>query len=189
MAPVMPISLISTLLKKGGIGVIPTDTVYGIVARAFDEQAVGRLYALRRSTLRKPFIILVSSVRELAAFGCKPNAAVSRFLKTVWPGKVSVILPCHREKFAYLHLGTGTLAFRLPRSKALITLLKKTGPLVAPSANREGNRPARTIAEAKKYFGSAVDIYVRGIVRVTPSTLVSMRGPTPTVIRQGSVKI
>jgi len=175
---------------KGGIAVMPTDTIYGIVARALDRKAVERLYALRRKTPQKPFIILISSLDDLKVFGVRPDAAALRFLLRVWPGKVSVILPCRDKKLDYLHLGTGTLAFRLPRSKKLSVLLAKTGPLVAPSANPEGEEPARTLDEARSYFRDAVDIYVDEAPREhEPSTLVSLVSGTPVVLRQGAVKI
>ena len=179
------------ILNDGGIAVIPTDTIYGVVAKARDRKAVTRLYALRRKTPNKPFIILISSVKDLAQFGIRPDRKTAEFLTSVWPGKVSVILPCLGKTFSYLHLGTATLAFRLPKSKSLLALLKETGPLVAPSANREGEKPAETIAEAKKYFGDEVDLYIGGNkkMRGKPSTLVSLVTGTPVVLREGAVKI
>lgn len=186
----MPSPLIS-ILKRGGIAVIPTDTIYGIVARAFDRKAVRRLYRLRRTTAKKPFIILISSVKDLATFGVTTNTAASRFLQRVWPGRVSVILPCKGKEFAYLHLDTQTLAFRMPRPRWLRVLLKKTGPLVAPSANPEGETPAETITRARRYFGDHIDAYVSaGRLIRNPSTLVSLlRTGAPRVLRLGSVRI
>lgn len=184
------IASVADVLQRGGVAVIPTDTLYGIVARALDKKAVRRLYRIRRRTPRKPFIILISSVKDLAAFDVRPNAVASRFLKTVWPGKVSVILPCRSKKFSYLHLGTKTIAFRLPGPQRLRTLLKKIGPLVAPSANPEGEKPAETIAEAKKYFGTAVDAYLNaGRLHSKPSTLISLTSSAPQVLRRGSAEI
>src|SRR5204863_149383 len=66
------------------------------------------------------------------------------------------------EKFEYLHRGTNTLALRLPKDESLQNLLKKTGPLIAPSANVEGLPPAKNITDAKKYFGDGVDLYIDG---------------------------
>ncbi len=178
-------------LKHSGIAVIPTDTLYGVVARALDKRAVRRLYRLRRRAPRKPFIVLISSRKDLAMFGCQPDAAASRFLRHVWPGKVSVILPCASERFSYLHLGTETLAFRLPKSKWLISLLKKTGPLVAPSANPEGKKPAETITEAKEYFGRKVDSYISAnrLLNGIPSTLITFEKNRLKVLRGGAVKV
>ena len=104
---------------------------------------------------------------------------------------MSVVLPCPAKEFSYLHLGTKTLAFRLPKSAKLQALLKKTGPLVAPSANPEGKKPAETIAEAKDYFGDKVGMYVSASKRYfgKPSTLLSFVGKRPKVLREGAVTI
>lgn len=177
-------------LQQGGLAVLPTDTIYGIVAKALDKRAVKRLYALRRTSSKKPFIILISSLRDLAAFGLEPSATELHFLSRVWPGKMSVVLRASGKRFGYLHRGTNTLAFRLPKKKSLQALLRKTGPLAAPSANPEGEKPAETVAEAKAYFGNQVDAYVAaGRGTNIPSTLVSLIGGKPVVIRRGSVRI
>ncbi|KKW20595.1 MAG: Sua5/YciO/YrdC/YwlC family protein [Parcubacteria group bacterium GW2011_GWF2_50_9] len=185
---VMLLSKVIPILKSGGIAVIPTDTIYGIVARALDRKAAERLFALRRKTLRKPFVILIDRVPRLKDFGIALDAGQRRFLTHAWPGKVSIVFPCNGNKFSYLHRGTNALAFRLPNKKDLRALLKKTGPLVAPSANPEGEKPAETAAQAKRYFGARVDIYVDvGRLRRKPSTVISLVGLSPKVLREGAV--
>lgn len=162
-------SLIS-VLKRGGVAVMPTDTIYGIVGSALRKRTVERIYRVRKRKPSKPFIILISSPRDIVKFGIKPDTRVRAFLKAIWsfdsaqdkPGPVSVILPCPSPKFRYLHRGTKSLAFRVSKSAALRALLTKTGPLVAPSANIEGFPPARTVGEALRYFGNGVDVYVKG---------------------------
>lgn len=167
---------LSDVLKRGGVAVMPTDTIYGIVGSALKQRAVERIYRVRKRKSSKPFIILISSLHDLAKFGIKPDARAKVFLKKIWPGPISVILPCPRPKFRYLHRGTKTLAFRVPKPKALRALLKKTGPLVAPSANIEGELPALNIKEAKGYFGDKVDVYVDGKPkRVAPSLLIEIK--------------
>lgn len=186
----MSLSEATVVLNRGGLAVIPTDTLYGIVARALDKKAVRRLYRIRRHTPQKPFIILISNRKDLAAFGIRPSAAVSRFLQRAWPGAVSVILPCRGKKFAYLHRETNTLAFRLPRSRWLLSLVHATGPLVAPSANPEGKKPAETMAQARRYFGTEVDAYASGgRLAGKPSTLVSLTGKKPRLVRKGGVSV
>jgi len=148
------------ILKSGGVGVIPTDTIYGLVGSALKKKTVERMYALRKRNRKKPMIVLVGAVRDLARFGVRIKASDLKILKKYWPGKVSVILPCRSKKFAYLHRGTQSIAFRFPAKKSLMQMLLKTGPLVAPSANLEGKPPAKTIREAKKYFGEHVDFYL-----------------------------
>lgn len=147
-------------IKKDGIGILPTDTLYGIVGSAFSRRAVERIYEVKNRNPKKALIILISSIKDLEKFGIKINKELAKILEKFWPGKVSVILPCPYKKFEYLHRGTKSLAFRLPNKKFLLEILKKTGPLVAPSANPEGFIPAENITEAKKYFGDSVDFYI-----------------------------
>lgn len=147
---------------SGKITILPTDTLYGIVGQALDKKIVEKIYALKGRRPDKPFIILISSIKDLVLFGIRPSSTETQLVKKYWPGKVSVILPCPLKKFEYLHRGTKSLAFRLPKKKSLIEILKKTGPLVAPSANPEGQPPAKNITEARKYFGDKVDLYVAG---------------------------
>ncbi len=171
-----------------------TDTLYGVLGSAFKKNTVARIYRLRRRNTKKPMIILIRSLRDLHRFGVTPDQKTLRILKELWPGKASVILPISKKasltRFAYLHRGTGALAFRLPHSVRLRALLNATGPLVAPSANPEGSAPAETIAQAKRYFGSRVDTYEnRGRKTSPPSTLVSFAHRKLTVLRKGAVRI
>lgn len=181
---------IYTILKRGGVGILPTDTLYGLVGSAFSKKAVARIYKLKKRNSKKPLIVLIGSFRDLVRFGVKPDAKTLKILRSVWPGKISVILPCRNKKFQYLHRGTNTLAFRLPAKKSLRMLLRETGPLVAPSANPEGLPPARTICEAKKYFDNAVDFYVDGgTLRSLPSTVLQLQKGVPMIKRKGATLV
>ena len=170
---------VTEILLNGGIGVMPTDTIYGIIGRALNEKTVERIYAVRKRTPSKPMIILISSFDDLKLFDVYPNKKTETKLNEIWPGKVSVVLPLEnnfaQEKFYYLHRGTNTLAFRLPANNELADFLSKTGPLVAPSANTEGLPPAITIEEAKNYFGNQVGFYINGgKIEGEPSKLIKI---------------
>jgi len=183
-------SKVIQMLQSGGVGVIPTDTIYGIVGSALDFEIVQRIYKLRKRNLQKPMIILIANMDDLAFFGIQPNIKTKRILKKLWPGKVSVIMPCKLKEFEYLHRGTKQLAFRLPKLKWLRALLEETGPLVAPSANFEGEPSAKTIREAKKYFGRKIEFYVdAGKLESKPSTLVKIEKGKLQVLREGAVKV
>lgn len=173
------------LLKAGGVGIVPTDTLYGLCANAHSKPAVERVYRLKGRDDTKPFIVLISLIDDLKQFGIKLTAEHAAYLGEVWPGPVSVILPCPLKKFAYLHRGTHSLAFRLPKNAKFREFLKRSGPLAAPSANPQGTEPARTIAEAKKYFGEKVDFYIAGGRKEgKPSTIISMVSGMPEVLRK-----
>lgn len=172
------------ILKRGGVGVIPTDTIYGLVGSAFSKRAVTLIYKLRKRRPDKPFIMLIGSLKDLRKFGVKVSEIESAALQKLWPGKVSIVLPCSAKKFSYLHHGTKTLAFRFPDKKNIRKLLKSTGPLVAPSANLEGQPPARTTREAQRYFGDKIDFYVdAGKISRKPSKIVKIDGGKVATLR------
>jgi len=182
---------IAPILKLGGVGVIPTDTLYGIVGSALDKKTVERVYQLRKRELSKPMIILIPSLSDLKKFGIILSSSQKKILGEVWPAKVSVIFECKLKKWEYLHRGQKTLAFRFPADEELVSLLKKVGPLVAPSANLSGKKPAETYLEAKKYFGEDVDFYVDcGKLKSKPSTLVEFgKDGKLKILREGAVRI
>jgi L-threonylcarbamoyladenylate synthase len=175
-------------IKRGAVGILPTDTLYGIVGRAESKEAVKKIYNLKDRDSQKPFIILIGSLLDLHKFGIRPDEKTQKFLNQIWPGKVSVILPCQDKKFEYLHRRKKSLAFRLPASKKLMALIKKTGPLVAPSANPEGQKPAETIKEAKNYFKQSIDFYVAGgRLQGAPSTIVEIKKGKISLVREGKL--
>lgn len=176
------------LIKPGAIGVIPTDTVYGVVARAQDQAAVVRLYQLKHRE-NKPGTLIAACIEDLEKTGLK-----HRYLKAVeqyWPGAVSVVIPATDPALNYLHQGKMSLAVRIPDDKNLQKLLKQTGPLVTSSANEPGEPTATTVAQAKKYFGDKIDFYEDGgdLSGRTPSTVIRIIDDAVEVLRQGAVKI
>jgi L-threonylcarbamoyladenylate synthase len=145
---------VAALLMSGGIGVLRTDTLYGVVADAQNEEAVDRIYRLKARDEAKSPIVLVASVDQLFDDIDQPS-----LLNSYWPGKVSIILPAVKAP-QWISRDNHSVAYRLPAKPSLQSLLSETGPLIAPSANPEGLQPASTIREAQAYFGDAVDFYV-----------------------------
>jgi L-threonylcarbamoyladenylate synthase len=175
-------------LLKGDIGVLPTDTVYGLVARAHDEQAVTRFYKLKHRE-RKPGTIIAASVSQLIELGF--DKAVLAKAASLWPDSLSVIVPVSRN-IPYLDQGIGDQPLRIPKDENLRALLKQTGPLVTSSANDPGKPTAETIEEAYAYFHDTVDFYVDGgtMAGRAPSTIIRIAAnDTIEVLRDGAVKI
>jgi L-threonylcarbamoyladenylate synthase len=170
-------------LVAGEVGVVPTDTVYGIVGSALKPPTVERIYDLRRRERGKALIVLMADAADLALFGAKVSERTQDLLNRVWPGPVSVVVPVLSPDWAYVHRGLDSIAFRVPNKPRLRDLLKKTGPLVAPSANLAGAEPARTVAEAQAYFGEAVFYVDEGRLNGASSALVDGRTDPPTVLR------
>jgi L-threonylcarbamoyladenylate synthase len=173
------------LLKNGRVGLLPTDTIYGLSAVALNKNAVEQIHKLKDRDNR-PMIVLVSDIEQLQYLGIKSQEPeVTRH----WPGALSVIFESSQIP-EWLHRGTNSLAVRLPDSRQLRGLIAKTGPLVSTSANLQGQEPAKNIKEAKKYFGDMLDFYVdAGEIKGISSTLVKIENGQLKVLRQGAYKI
>jgi L-threonylcarbamoyladenylate synthase len=175
------------LLRGGKVGVLPTDTVYGLVCDAKNVDAVEHLYRLK-SREHKPGVVIAASIDQLVDLGMK-----ARYLKAVeqyWPNPLTVIIPTSFE-LTYLHRGKGSLAVRIPSDPAVHDLLVQTGPLLTTSANHPGEPEASTITKAKAYFDDEVDFYVDGgdLRDRNPSTIIKVIDDAVEVLRQGAVTI
>jgi L-threonylcarbamoyladenylate synthase len=177
-------------LQKGGVVVLPTDTLYGIVALAANKNSVEQVYTLRERAVGKPSIILVAGVSQIEDTSLW-TPLHKRLAEAYWPGPLSLVAPVSSETPLYLHRGTKSLAYRVPGTTSLRELLFKTGPLIAPSANPEGLPPATTLELAQKYFGEHVDGYVDGgdLSGAQASTVVGVVDDKIQVFRQGSLKL
>lgn len=140
---------------NGGIAVLRTDTLYGIVARVGDGAAVKRVFQVKARDDDKALIVLIARAEDAydGADAIRTCDDVQR------PTSVIVSSP-HAP--TWLRHVDGTVAYRVPKSPELRELLRITGPLVAPSANPQGLPPARNIDEACAYFGSEIDYYADG---------------------------
>src|SRR5690606_23553234 len=125
-------------LQNGAVGIIPTDTVFGLVCSAYNLEAVNKLYALKKRE-HKPGTLIATNIDQLVELGIKKRylTAVERF----WPNPISVVIPTGFQ-LGYLDLGKMSLAVRIPKNGTLHKLLLKTGPLLTTSANMPGEKPA-----------------------------------------------
>lgn len=176
-------------LQKGGVVVAPTDTLYGLLARATDQAAVERVYRIRGRAPEKPCIVLIAHATQIADTSLWSND-LHNLAERYWPGPLSLVAPTATTP-EYLHRGTHTLAYRVPHNKELQALLEQTGPLIAPSANPEGLSPATTVAEAQAYFGDTVDGYVDGGTHRgdAPSTVATIKNGKLHIFRQGVLRV
>ncbi|HWB38660.1 MAG TPA: L-threonylcarbamoyladenylate synthase [Candidatus Saccharimonadales bacterium] len=178
----------SKLLLPGAVGVIPTDTVYGLVTRAEDHLAVERMYEIKKREA-KPGTLIAASIEDLEKIGLK-----HRYLKAVeqfWPDAVSVVIPAADPALKYLHRGKMSIAVRIPKDPRLQKLLKQTGPLATTSANDPGEPTATSVQLAKGYFGDKVDFYIDGgdLSDRKASTVIRIVDDAIEVLREGAVHI
>lgn len=173
------------LNSAGAVAVIPTDTVYGLAARATDKLATTNLYELKKRH-KKPGTLIAANIDQLESLGLK-----HRYLKAVeqyWPGPISVVIPCANPELEYLHQSKNSLAVRIPKDNTLLELLKLTGPLITSSANHPGEPTANNISQAESTFGDKIKLYVDGgdLSSNQPSTLIRILDDEVEVLRQGA---
>lgn len=177
-------SSIADILKKGNVVVLPTDTLYGLVGLALSGLAFKEIFTLKKRNPQKKLIVLIADLKDLEIFDIVLTSKQKEIIGKLWPGPYSLELPCFTKKYGYLLCGTHSLSFRCPDNDLLRSLIRETGPLVAPSANPEGRQPAKNIEEAQRYFGELVPLYVDGGEKVSePSTLLSLLGENIGIIR------
>jgi L-threonylcarbamoyladenylate synthase len=176
------------LLRAGAVGVIPTDTVYGLVSSVYNAPAVTRMYGLKARE-KKPGTSIAASVGQLAELGIDP--AVLERAAIYWPNSISIVMAAGPQ-FSYIHQGLGDSPFRVVKDSALQSLLTAVGPLVTTSANDPGQTPATNFKEAQNYFGDSVDFYVDGIELTNrpSSTIIRINEQgTIDIIREGAVRL
>lgn len=176
------------LLQQGAVGILPTDTVYGIVAPIAHADAVARLYQTKHRE-GKPGTVIAADTAQLESLGIDP--AYLERVAHLWPDAVSVVLPVPAT-LSYAHQGKGSLAVRIPRNTQLQALLEATGPLVTSSANQPGEPVSNTVQEAQACFGDTVDFYVdAGDMSNRPaSTVVQLTDDGELVVlRQGTSNV
>lgn len=178
-------------VRSSRLVVLPTDTVYGIGADAFDSGAVRALLRAKNRGPDMPVGVLVGSWSTVdgLVLGVPPQARV--LIEAFWPGDLSIVL-AHAPSLAW-NLGTtrGTVMLRMPLHPVAIELLRDVGPMAVSSANVSGKPPSATADEAREQLGDAVDVYLDGgpSGEPVPSTIVDLTGSTPLVLREGAVGI
>lgn len=175
-------------LRRGGVVGIPTDTVYGLAADPFSEQAVALLFAIKRRSAVKPIPLLAASVEQAGRVGVLAGEA-RQAAGRHWPGALTLVV--RRVPGLPDWLGNpsrGSVGVRVPDHPGALALLAEAGPLAVTSANRSGTAPAVDEAGARAVFADEVAAYLPGAgAGGAPSTVVDFTGKVPRVLRAGPV--
>lgn len=146
------------LLARGGVVLLPTDTLPGLHCRADLPQAVSNLNALKQRQGTQPLLMLSDSLERALAYTASSDPKAVAYAELCWPGPFSLILPAGVAAPVAATAGGATVALRVPRPAALRRLVTATGfPLVSSSANLSGQSPAVNMEEAKLRFQEVVD--------------------------------
>lgn len=178
-------------LEEGKLVVMPTDTVYGIAAHAFDPIAVQRLLEAKVRGRLMPPPVLIPSADIISALAIDVPGWLNKMLVSLWPGALTVVLRAQPSLTWDLGETHGTVALRVPADERALTLLREVGPLAVSSANLSGQAPATTIEQAEEMLADKVDIYLDGgpTSGETVSTILDATSSTPRLLREGAVDL
>jgi tRNA threonylcarbamoyl adenosine modification protein (Sua5/YciO/YrdC/YwlC family) len=178
-------------VQGGGLVVLPTDTVYGIGADAFDHDAVQALLDAKGRGREMPPPVLVSSATTLAALATNVQAYVEALTEAFWPGPLTLI--CDQQPSLTWDLGEnrGTVAVRMPDHEVALALLERTGPLAVSSANLHGKPAATEAAAADDMLGDSVEVVLDAgsSPRGEASTMLDVRLSQPRLLRRGALSV
>lgn len=140
------------LIKQGKVIVCPTDTVYGLIADATNKKAVEKIFKIKKRSIKKPIPIFVKDLK-IAKKLAKIDKKQERILKSIWPGKVTVVLKRKKTKMKLYGVDKKTIALRIPNFKPVNFLLEKLNkPLIGTSANISSKPPSTKIREVTPQF-------------------------------------
>jgi tRNA threonylcarbamoyl adenosine modification protein (Sua5/YciO/YrdC/YwlC family) len=178
-------------VEGGAVVVLPTDTLYGIGADAFNPSAVTGLLAAKGRGRDMPVPVLVGSWSTIDGLVSYVSSETRDLIEAFWPGGLTLIVE-HAPSLAWdLGDSRGTVGIRMPLHPVALELLELTGPMAVSSANRTSMTPATTAQEAYEQLGESVSVYLDGgaVPIGLPSTIVDLTQNTPQVVREGAISL
>lgn len=179
----------SSAVKSGRLVVLPTDTVYGIGADAFDSAAVANLLAAKGRGRDMPVGVLVGSWHTIEGLVYYLPDSARELIRAFWPGALSLVVQQAPSLRWDLGDARGTVMVRMPLQPVALELLRQTGPMAVSSANVSGQPAATTAQEAQRQLGPLVDVYLDGGTsqQQAASTILDLTGEAPRILREGPV--
>ncbi|WP_066898640.1 L-threonylcarbamoyladenylate synthase [Mycolicibacterium houstonense] len=176
-------------VKGGRLVVMPTDTVYGIGADAFDSEAVGALLAAKGRGRDMPVGVLVGSWTTIDGLVYSVPPAARELIRAFWPGALSLVVEQAPSLQWDLGDANGSVMLRMPLHPVAIELLREVGPMAVSSANVSGQPAAVTAADARGQLGDKVEVYLDGgpAERQAASTIVDLTSAQPRILREGPI--
>lgn len=176
-------------VRDGKVVVLPTDTVYGVGADAFSEDAVAAVLAAKGRGRDMPPPVLVPNVRTVDGLATDVPPWARDLIQEFWPGPLTLVFQAQSSLMWDLGETNGTVALRMPQDEIALELLAEVGPMAVTSANQSGQPPATTITDAAAQLGAAVAVYLDAGTRAdnVPSTIVDCTGERPRILREGAL--
>ena len=175
-------------LEKGRAVVLPTETVYGLFAKALDEKAVDHIYQLKDRPRDKALNLNIASLDDILNFSKNQPPYLQQLVENFLPGPLTIILEANDKVPYWVNSGLTTVGFRIPSHPVTLELIRDFGPLIGPSANLSGQASGVSFKEILKDFGQEVlgiedDAYLTG----QDSTILDLSGAKVKILRQGAI--
>ena len=179
----------SEALRKGGVVAFPTETVMGLGVVYNDRRAYDRLNKVKERPEDKPYTLMVKNVEEIAKYAVI-DEATQRVIDSFMPGSLTILVKVKKNSVpSYVTHNTDIIGIRVPTNiEARILLDMVSIPLLVPSANKSGSKPALNSDEVKQIFGQELDFVMSGKAKgEVPSTIVDLTKDSPKVVRPGPI--
>lgn len=178
------------IIKKGGVVVFPTRSLYGLGADAFNTRAVNRIFHIKQRPANKPILVLIKDKNELDRLAALVPPVATAIMERFWPGRVSLVFQAKEELSANLTAGTKKIGIRLPGHNIAYKLVKAAGcPITGTSANLSGSAGCFQINDLDEKIANSVDLILDAgpLKGGIGSTVVDVTGETPRILRQGEL--
>ena len=178
------------VIREGGLVAFPTETVYGLAADAFDQQAVDRVFEVKGRPANNPLPVQIASRSDLPKLVSVTPPIAERLMDRFWPGPLTLVFSACTEVSELVTAGTGKVGIRMPDHPVALALIEAGGtPIVAPSANVSGEPPPTTAQEVLEYLDGKIELILdAGPTRLkVSSTVVDLTESPPRILREGSI--
>ncbi len=175
-------------LNNSGVVAFPTETVFGLAVSYDDFSAYTKLNKVKERPEDKPYTLMLSDVKEINKYAYI-NQKVQRIIDTFMPGSITILVPSKDSVPSYVTHNSGVIGLRIPTNLEAQLLLKKLKkPILAPSCNKSGNKPALNSNEAKEIFKDEIDFVIDGDAKLEKaSTIVDLTDEKPNILREGPI--
>ena len=179
---------IEKTLVAGGAVVLPTETVYGLFAQALNQEAVERVYELKRRPRDKALNLNVASIEEIYAFSKNQPCYLDQLYQAFLPGPLTIILQANDRVPTWINSGMETVGFRIPNHPVTLDLIQKYGPLIGPSANLSGKASGTSFQQIMMDFQEEISgVEDDAALTGQDSTILDLSGEKAIILRQGAI--
>lgn len=176
----------AAILKRGGVVILPTDTLYGLSTTISSEKGYKRILDIKKCGGERNFLLLASSIEMVDRYVCSWGCTTREQLESIWPAALTAIFPSGPD---CPHWAGESIAFRMPDYEPILNVIEQVGePILSTSVNEKANAPLHRIELIREKFESSVDFIAESKTakQDLPSTIVDFTHPEPYVVREGS---